>query len=174
MAATSQFAGESSPLLWLQQGYGVSWTRSRTRWRLSIACFHLFYYYYLFCSRLSGNCRESVTLVGPRGFSWFFFRMRELSELTRDPPFFIASSVEKSRKNFCWPGYKSVRFVWYKYQIQHCLINIGSSTSMGKKIFKTCIFLFHVNQSLIIANFLPVIASQYRVYSVWLEQSINT
>ena len=26
----------------------------------------------------------------------------------------------------------------------------------------------------IIANFLPVIASQYRDYSVWLEQSINT
>ena len=50
MAATSQFAGESSPLLWLQQRYGVSWTRSRTRWRLSMVCFHLFYYYYLFCS----------------------------------------------------------------------------------------------------------------------------
>ena len=37
---------------------------------------------------------------------------------------------------------------WYKYQIQPCLINIGSSTSKGKKILRHISFYFTLIKSL--------------------------
>ena len=77
MAATSQFAGESSPLLWLQHGYGVS----RTRWRLSMVCFHLFYYYYLFCSDTNTKFNIAWSTLVLRHVFFYFTLIKSLDAM---------------------------------------------------------------------------------------------
>ena len=80
----------------------------------------------------------------PEVFLDFFFRMRELSELTRDPPFFIASSVEKSRKNFCWTNTKFniawstlvLRHQWARKFLRHVSFHFTLIKSLDARIIR--------------------------------------